>query len=155
MQTLRFVPNLQASNFDPSAVSESGTCTYLYEDPETGSKQEGSLGQFVSSTIGSLFGNKGDKTGPNWEGSGYAYSGDIDSQRDIDRLVRICLEIKVICAYEMTANKHHKTAVCCLMLACNSSCTYAEQNRAGIIINYSRVAHEQVTVQNNYLCCCS
>lgn len=79
--------NLQAANYDPNAISDSGTCTYLYEDPETGSKQEGTLGDFVTTTVASLFGNKGDKSGPNWEGTGYAYSGDIVSQRDIDRLV--------------------------------------------------------------------
>ena len=78
---------MQADNYDPNAISESGTCTYLYEDPETGSKQEGTLGDFVTTTVASLFGNKGDKNGPNWEGTGYAYSGDIVSQRDIERLV--------------------------------------------------------------------
>lgn len=79
---------IQASNYDPNAISDSGTCTYLYQDPETGSKKEGTLGDFVTTTVGSLFGNKGDTSGPNWEGTGYAYSGDIVSQRDIDRLVR-------------------------------------------------------------------
>ena len=45
------------------------------------------MGDFVTTTVASLFGNKGDKNGPNWEGTGYAYSGDIVSQRDIERLV--------------------------------------------------------------------
>lgn len=89
LQASPMLPLVQASNYDPNAVSDSGACTYLYEDPETGSKQKGSLGDFVGTTISSLFGNKGDTTGPNWEGSGYAYSGDIVSQRDIDRLVSI------------------------------------------------------------------
>ena len=44
---------------------------------------------FVTTTLGSLFGNKSDKTGPNWEGTGYAYSGDKVSQRDIERLVSV------------------------------------------------------------------
>ena len=78
---------LQASNYDPSAVADSGTCTYLYEDPETGKKTEGDLRDFVTTTLGSLFGNKGDSSGPNWDGTGYAYSGDKVSQRDIERLV--------------------------------------------------------------------
>lgn len=80
---------LQASNYDPNAASDSGTCTYLYEDPETGKKTEGDLRDFVTTTLGSLFGNKSDNKGPNWEGTGYAYSGDKVSQRDIERLVRI------------------------------------------------------------------
>lgn len=78
---------LQAANYDPNAVSDSGTCTYLYEDPETGKKKEGELRDFVTTTLGSLFGNKSDNSGPNWEGTGYAYSGDKVSQRDIERLV--------------------------------------------------------------------
>ncbi|DBA72437.1 TPA: hypothetical protein ACH3X2_010468 [Trebouxia sp. C0005] len=77
-----------AANYDPNAISDSGTCTYLYEDPETGKKTEGDLRDFVTTTVGSLFGNKSDKSGPNWEGTGYAYSGDKVSQRDIERLLR-------------------------------------------------------------------
>lgn len=94
--------DLQADNYDPNAITDSGTCTYLYEDPETGSKQEGTLGDFVTTTVASLFGNKSDKTGPNWEGTGYAYSGDIVSQRDIDRLV--------------SAACIHASLPCCLLL---------------------------------------
>ncbi len=84
---------LQAANYDPNALSDSGTCTYLYEDPETGKKTEGDLRDFVTTTVGSLFGgNKSDTSGPNWEGTGYAYSGDKVSQRDIERLVSVpCL----------------------------------------------------------------
>ncbi|KAL3144487.1 hypothetical protein ABBQ32_004227 [Trebouxia sp. C0010 RCD-2024] len=77
-----------AANYDPNAVSDSGTCTYLYEDPQTGKKTEGELRDFVTTTLGSLFGNKSDNSGPNWEGTGYAYSGDKVSQRDIERLLR-------------------------------------------------------------------
>ena len=83
---------LQAANYDPNAISDTGTCTYLYEDPETGKKTEGDLRNFVTTTVGSLFGNKSDTSGPNWEGTGYAYSGDKVSQRDIERLVSVaCL----------------------------------------------------------------
>ena len=83
-----FCSCLQASNYDPNAVTDSGTCSYLYQDPETGEKTKGELRDFITSTVGSLFGGKSDSdTGPNWEGTGYAYSGDIVSQRDIDRLV--------------------------------------------------------------------
>lgn len=79
---------LQAANYDPNAITDSGACTYLYEDPETGKKTEGDLRDFITSTVGSLFGGKAsDDKGPNWEGTGYAYSGDVVSQRDIDRLV--------------------------------------------------------------------
>ncbi len=84
------VTSLQAANFDPNAISDTGTCTYLYEDPETGKKTEGDLRDFVTTTVGSLFGgNKSDTSGPNWEGTGYAYSGDKVSQRDIERLVSV------------------------------------------------------------------
>ena len=87
---------LQADNYDPNAISDSGACTYLYEDPETGKKTEGDLRDFVTTTVGSLFGNKSDTSGPNWEGTGYAYSGDKVSQRDIERLVSVaCL----LCRY--------------------------------------------------------
>ena len=99
---------LQAANYDPNAASDSGTCTYLYEDPETGKKTEGELREFVTTTLGSLFGNKSDRTGPNWEGTGYAYSGDKVSQRDIERLVSMpqpvfpqssCPAAKRLCVY--------------------------------------------------------
>ena len=82
--------HLQASNYDPNAVTDSGACTYLYQDPETGEKTQGDLRDFITSTVGSLFGGKSDSDkGPNWEGTGYAYSGDIVSQRDIERLVSL------------------------------------------------------------------
>ena len=69
-------------------MTDSGTCTYLYQDPETGKKTEGELRDFITTTVGSLFGGKSsDDKAPNWEGTGYAYSGDIVSQRDIERLV--------------------------------------------------------------------
>lgn len=78
-----------ASNYDPNAVTDSGTCTYLYQDPETGEKTQGNLRDFITSTVGSLFGGKSSNDNePDWEGTGYAYSGDIVSQRDIDRLLR-------------------------------------------------------------------
>ena len=94
---------MQASNYDPNAISDSGTCTYLYQDPETGSKKEGTLGDFVTTTVGSLFGNKGDTSGPNWEGTGYAYSGDIVSQRDIDRLVSCFMYSCLLCCHWLIA----------------------------------------------------
>ena len=79
-----------ASNWSPDAVIDDGTCNYVAETTEeTGLTEDlqGYVGNMLSRVWGHNF--KGDETEPkDWASTGYSYSGQRVSKRDISRLVR-------------------------------------------------------------------
>ena len=77
-----------ATNYNPNAVEDDGTCSYI---PAEGVPLSEGLKGYISETLGSLWGKnfEGGSTGPNWEGTGFNYTGNIVSQRDITRLVSL------------------------------------------------------------------
>jgi hypothetical protein len=84
----------QASNYNPNAAVEDGTCTYIFKDEASGEKIEGDLHKFITSTLSRLLDNnfKGDSSEPDWNKTDewnktYTYGGDLVSQRDIQRLL--------------------------------------------------------------------
>ena len=78
-----------ASNWSPEAVIDDGTCNYVSESTEeTGLTEDlqGYVGNMLSRVWGHNF--KGDETEPkDWASTGYSYSGQRVSKRDISRLV--------------------------------------------------------------------
>lgn len=75
-----------ASNYNPNAVEEDGTCNYI---PAEGVPLSEGLKGYISQSLSNLWGKnfEGGSSEPNWEGTGFNNSGDIVSQRDITRLV--------------------------------------------------------------------
>lgn len=75
-----------ASNYNPNASEDDGTCNYI---PAEGVPLSEGLKGYISQSLGNLWGNnfEGGSSEPNWEGTGFNYSGVIVSQRDITRLV--------------------------------------------------------------------
>ncbi|KAK9807534.1 hypothetical protein WJX72_001898 [[Myrmecia] bisecta] len=77
-----------ASNFNPSATADDGTCTYVFNEAGEEGHPE-SLHSYVTGTLSRLWGNnfKGDANEPDWKGTEFNYGGEIVSQRDIQRLL--------------------------------------------------------------------
>ncbi|KAK9825999.1 hypothetical protein WJX74_003991 [Apatococcus lobatus] len=75
-----------ASNYNPNAAEDDGTCNYI---PAEGVPLSEGLKGYISQSLGNLWGKnfEGGSSEPNWEGTGFSYSGDIVSQRDITRLL--------------------------------------------------------------------
>jgi len=81
-----------ATNFNPQANLEDGTCTYVFE-PEGAEKYKGTVGGFISQTLASVWGSNfehktdSDHKPANFENTTYTWGGDKVSQRDITRLL--------------------------------------------------------------------
>ena len=79
-----------ASNYNPDAVVDDGTCNYIAEAVETGLTDD--LRGYISDTLARVCSNnfKGDDTEPkDWASMGYSYRGERVSQLDIMRLVTL------------------------------------------------------------------
>eukprot|EP00884_Botryococcus_braunii_P005403 jgi/Botrbrau1/14864/Bobra.0326s0010.1 len=89
----------EATNYDPKAIVDSGTCTYV-EDGEKALLSD-DLKSYITSTLSKVFDSnpkvKGSTTEPDWKDhTGYAYRGQPVSQRDISRLLHYERTVKKI-----------------------------------------------------------
>ena len=74
-----------ASNYNPNAIEDDGSCDFI---PAEGVPLSEGLRDYISNSLSSLWGgNFKSQDEPDWSGTGFNYTGDIVSQRDITRLV--------------------------------------------------------------------
>ncbi|KAK9837236.1 hypothetical protein WJX81_000605 [Elliptochloris bilobata] len=92
-QTVQGCTDPSAANYDPSATSDDGSCTFVFEEAGKEVEISGTLHDYVTSTLRSLWGSNfssgdGDKNAADFKGTSFGYSGDkVVSQRDIQRLL--------------------------------------------------------------------
>lgn len=79
-----------AENFDPQATADDGTCSFIAEDGQEIKGTVPEIGNYVSNMLSKVWGsaNITEDSKNAFKGSGYPFSGDIVSRRDIERLVR-------------------------------------------------------------------
>jgi hypothetical protein len=79
-----------ATNYDPNADVDDGTCEFVITDPD-GKEYTGTLGDYISGALGSVFGsnfsNSDKATTADFDNTTFSYGGDKVSQRDIQRLL--------------------------------------------------------------------
>ena len=78
-----------AENFNPQATAEDGTCTFIAEDGQEVVGKSPDLRNYVTTMLSRVWGGAvtNERSETAFKGSGYPFSGDIISRRDIDRLV--------------------------------------------------------------------
>lgn len=78
-----------AENFDPQATADDGTCSFIAEDGQEIKGTVPEIGNYVSNMLSKVWGsaNITEDSKNAFKGSGYPFSGDIVSRRDIERLV--------------------------------------------------------------------
>lgn len=79
-----------ATNYNPDAQVDDGTCEYIIQEP--GKEQyTGTLGSYISDALGSVFGsnfsNSDKASAADFENTTFSYGGQKVSQRDIQRLL--------------------------------------------------------------------
>ena len=78
-----------AANYDPQATADDGTCTFIAEDGQEVTGKAPDLRNYVPTMLSRVWGsaNTNEQSESTFKGSGYPFSGDIVSRRDIERLV--------------------------------------------------------------------
>lgn len=78
----------KADNYNPQAENDDGTCVFIAEDGQEVGKGP-DLRNYVTTMLSRVWGNAvtSDRSESTFKGSGYPFSGDIVSRRDIERLV--------------------------------------------------------------------
>ena len=79
----------KAENFNPEAVSDDGTCTFIAEDGQEIRGTTPDLRGYVTTMLSRVWGNAitNQESETTFKGKGYPFTGDIVSRRDIEKLV--------------------------------------------------------------------